>query len=48
MKVLTEGLLLNIDSNLDIVFAQLGVIPNTKNKFVEIVTVAEQYLIKLI
>ena len=29
----------------DIAFAQLGVIPKTRNKFVEIVTVAEGYLI---
>ena len=29
----------------DIVFAQLGVIPRIRNKFVEIVAVVERYLI---
>ena len=44
-KVLTEGLLHNIGPCFDIVFAQLKVIPRTRNKFVEIVAVAERYLI---
>ena len=29
----------------DIVFAQVGVIPTTRNKFVEIVVVVERYLV---
>ena len=40
-----EGFLLNLRPCFDIVFAQLGIIPRTKNKFVEIVAVAECYLI---
>ena len=44
-KDLTEGLLHSIGPCFDIVFAQLQVIPKTKNKFVEIVAVAEHYLI---
>ena len=44
-KVLTERLLHNICPCFDIVFAQLGVIPRARNKFVEIVAAAECYLI---
>ena len=44
-KVLTEGLLHNIGRCFDIVFPQLEVIPKTRNKFVEIVVVAERYVI---
>ena len=40
-----EGFLLNLRQCFDIGFVQLGVIPRTKNEFVEIVTVAECYLI---
>ena len=40
-----EGFLLNLRSCFDIAFMQLGVIPRTKNKFVEIAGVAECYLI---
>ena len=40
-----EGFLLNLRTCFDIVFAHLGAIPRTKNKFVEIVAVAECYLI---
>ena len=40
-----EGFLLNLRPCFDIAFAQLGVIPRTKNKFVDIVAVAECYLI---
>ena len=36
-RFLTEGPLHNIGRCLDIVFAQLEVIPKTRNKFVEIV-----------
>ena len=39
------GFLLNLRPCFDIAFAQLGVIPSTRNKFVEIVAVAECYLI---
>ena len=41
----TEGLLHNLCLYFDIVSAQLGVIPRTRNKFAEIVAVAECYLI---
>ena len=41
----TEEFLLSLRPCFDIAFAQLGVIPRTKNKFVEIVAVAEFYLI---
>ena len=40
-----EGLLLKLYPCFDIAFAQLGVIPRTRNKFVEIVAVTESYLI---
>ena len=40
-----EGFLYNLCPCFHIVFAQLGVIPRTRNKFVEIVAVAERYLI---
>ena len=40
-----EGFLHNLWPSFDIAFAQLGVIPRTKNKFDEIVGVAECYLI---
>ena len=40
-----EGFLLNFRPCFDNVFAQLGKIPRTTNKFVEIVAVAECYLI---
>ena len=39
------GLVHNIGPCFDIVFAQLEVIPKTRNKFVEIVAVAGRYLI---
>ena len=39
-----EGLLLKLYPCFDIAFAQLGVIPRTRNKFVEIVAVADCYL----
>ena len=42
---LAEGLLHNLCPCFDIAFAQLGVIPRTRNKFVEILAVAECYLI---
>ena len=46
MKVyFSEGFLHNLCPCFDIAFAQLGVIPRTRNKFVEIVAVAERYLI---
>ena len=44
-KVLTDRLLHNICPCFNIVFAQLGVIPRARNKFVEIVAAAERYLI---
>ena len=44
-KVLTERPLRNICPCFDIVFAQLGVIPRARNKFVEKVAAAERYLI---
>ena len=44
-KILTEGLLDKVCPCFHIVFAQLGVIPRTRNKFAEIATVAERYLI---
>ena len=40
-----EGFLLNLRLCFDVAFAQLGVIAITKNKFVEIVAVAQCYLI---
>ena len=40
-----EGFLRNLFYCFNIVFAQLGVIPRTRNKFVDIVAVAECYLI---
>ena len=42
---LSEGFLHNLCQCLNIVYAQLGVIPRTRNKFAEIVVVAERYLI---
>ena len=45
MKVPTEGFPHNFCSCFDLEFVQLGVIPKTRNKFVEIVAVAESYLI---
>ena len=44
-KDLTEVLLHSIGPCFDIEFARLEVIPKTRNKFVEIVAVAERYLI---
>ena len=44
-KVLTEGLHHNIGPSFDIMFAQLEVIPRTRNKLAEIITIAERYLI---
>ena len=44
-KVLTEGLHRNIGPSFDIMFAQLEVIPRTRNKLAEIITIAERYLI---
>ena len=44
-KILTEELLDKVCPCFHIVFAQLGVIPRTRNKFAEIATVAERYLI---
>ena len=41
-----EQFLLNLLPCFDIAFAQLGIIPKTKSKFVEIVAVAECYLIR--
>ena len=40
-----EGFLLKLYPYFDIALAELGVIPRTRNKFVEIVAVAECYLI---
>ena len=40
-----EGFLLKLYPCFDIALAELGVIPRTRNKFVEIVAVAESYLI---
>lgn len=40
-----DGFLQNLFSCFGIAFAQLGVLPKTKNKFAEIVAVAECYLI---
>ena len=42
---LGEGFLRNLCLCFDTVFAQLGVISRTRNKFVEIIAVAERYLI---
>ena len=44
-RYFAEGFLLNLRPCFDIAFAQLGVIPRTKNKFVEILAVEECYLI---
>ena len=44
-KVLTKGLVHNNGPCFDVMFAQLGVIPIIRNKFVEVVAVAEGYLI---
>ena len=44
-RYFAEGFLLNLLPCFDIAFAQLGVIPRTKNKFVEILAVEECYLI---
>ena len=44
-KVLTKGLLRNNGPRFDVMFAQLGVISIIRNKFVEVVAVAEGYLI---
>ena len=44
-KVLIEKLLHSIGPCFDVVFAQLEVIPKTRNKFVQIVAAAERYLI---
>ena len=43
--LLCAEFLLNLRPCFNIAFAQLGIIPRTKNKFVEIVAVAECYLI---
>ena len=43
--MLPEGFLHNLCPCFDIVFAQLGVIPRARNKFSEIIVVAERYLI---
>ena len=40
-----SGFLLNLRPCFDIAFAQLGAIPRTRNKFVEIIAVAEYHLI---
>ena len=40
-----RGFLHNLCPCFDIVLAQLGVIPRARNRFVEIVAVAERYLI---
>ena len=42
---LAEGFIHNLCPCFDIVFAQLGVIKRTRNKFVETVAVSERYLI---
>ena len=42
---LAEGFLHNLCPCFDIEFARLGIIPTTKNKFVEIVAIAECYLV---
>ena len=42
---LVEGFLHNLCPCFDIVFAQVGVIPKTRNNSVEIVAVAERYLV---
>ena len=42
---LDGGFLENFFSMFDIVFAQLAVIPRIRNRFVEIVAVAEHYFI---
>ena len=42
---LAKGLLRNVCPCFDIVFAQVRVIPRTRNKFVETVTVAQRHLI---
>ena len=42
---MAEGILLNLRPCFEIAFAQLEVIPRTKNKFAETVAVAEYYLI---
>ena len=42
MSILSQGFFHNL---FDIAFAQLGVIPRTRNRFDEIVAVAECYLI---
>ena len=42
---LTEGLLHNIGSCFDIMFAGLEISPKTRNKFAEIVAVVERYLV---
>ena len=44
-KVLTEGFLHNLCPCFDIVFAQLGVIPRTRNRSAEVAAVVERYLI---
>ena len=43
MKVLAERFLHKLFPYFDFVFAQLGFIPITRTKFVEIVAVAERY-----
>ena len=45
VNYLVEWFLYNLCRCFHIVLAQLGVIPRTRNKFVEIVAVAECYLI---
>ena len=42
---LAEGFLHNLCPCFDIEFARLGIIPTTRNKFVEIVAIAECYLV---
>ena len=44
-RYFSGGFLLKLRPCFDIAFAQLGVIPSTKNTFVEIVAVAECYVI---
>ena len=45
LKILTKRFLHSLCPCFDIAFAQLGVIPRTRNRFGEIVAVAERYLI---
>ena len=45
MSILSQGFLHNLCPCFDIAFAQLGATPRTRNRFDEIVTVSECYLI---